>query len=644
MELEAILYQIDSGDMALPEFQRGYVWNRDQVRGLMTSLYRRYPVGSLLVWVTATEKAPIRAGGNPTAASVRMLLDGQQRITTLYGIIRGKPPAFFEGDQNAFTGLRFHLASETFEFYAPAKMATDPLWIDVSKLMQKGLAAELATLPPAATEEERSAYINRLNQVAQIAKIDLHIEEVIGADKNLDVVVDIFNRVNSGGTKLSKGDLALAKLCAEWPDARQSLRSRLAVWQTAGFKFRLEWLLRAVTTLRTGQAFFTGLENVLPDDFKTGLDEATEAINYLLNLVSARLGLDHDRVLGGRYAFPVMARLVVESGGKLTGAEEQGKLLYWYVHSFLWGRYAGSTESKINQDLTALKSGGLNEMIEVLRRSRADLTIRPEDFTGNSRGARFYPLLYLMSRTGKARDLAAGGLELSAHMLGKLAKLQVHHIFPKAKLYAAKYARGEVNAIANFCFLSQGANLEILDKAPHDYFLSTQEKFPGALESQWIPTDPALWTVDHYEDFLAERRKLLAEAANELLDALIATPAPAATEVLATLSIVAHEEGEEKDQEAIELDASVTALVERFGLAVPTAIEVVVDPQSGDELGLADFLWADGLQGGYDEPVVLVVDGDPKETERMAAGGCRVFHSVEALEAMLTRRSEELAG
>ena len=96
MELQAILYQIDNNDMALPEFQRGYVWNRDQVRGFMSSLYKRYPVGGLLVWVTATDSAPIRAGDKPTMSSVRMLLDGQQRITTLYGIIRGTPPPFFE--------------------------------------------------------------------------------------------------------------------------------------------------------------------------------------------------------------------------------------------------------------------------------------------------------------------------------------------------------------------------------------------------------------------------------------------------------------------------------------------------------------------------------------------------------------------
>ena len=221
MELDAILYQIDNGDMALPEFQRGYVWNRDQVRGLMSSLYKRYPVGGLLVWVTATESAPIRAGDKPTMSSVRMLLDGQQRITTLYGIVRGTPPPFFEGDANTFTGLHFNLMDETFEFYSAAKMAHDPLWIDVTKLMIDGLGWVLPLLP---NGEEQQVYFNRLNRVAQIAKVDFHVEEVIGSDKSLDVVVDIFNRVNSGGTKLSKGDLALAKLCAEWPAARQALR------------------------------------------------------------------------------------------------------------------------------------------------------------------------------------------------------------------------------------------------------------------------------------------------------------------------------------------------------------------------------------------------------------------------------------
>lgn len=105
----------------------------------MDSLYRRHPVGSLLVWVTKTENATARGDGTLAPGSVQLLLDGQQRITSLYGIIRGKPPKFFEGNVQAFTGLHFHLGDETFEFHAPLKMKSDPLWINVTELMQRGV-------------------------------------------------------------------------------------------------------------------------------------------------------------------------------------------------------------------------------------------------------------------------------------------------------------------------------------------------------------------------------------------------------------------------------------------------------------------------------------------------------------------------
>ncbi len=120
---------------------------------------------------------------------------------------------------------------------------------------------------------------------------------------------------------------------------------------------------------------------------------ARDTCNYLLNMISGRLGLDHDRVLGGRYAFPVMTRYLALRGGKLGDARERDRLLYWYVHSFLWGRFAGSTETVLNQDLGVLEpvDGALDRLIEQLRLSRGSLTIRPEDFAGWSLGARFYP-------------------------------------------------------------------------------------------------------------------------------------------------------------------------------------------------------------------------------------------------------------
>ena len=92
MKISTILDRIDSGSIALPEFQRGYVWNRAQVRKLMRSLYLGYPIGSLLMWETQTDPTLTRGDQELSQGVVNLLLDGQQRITTLYGVIRGQPP------------------------------------------------------------------------------------------------------------------------------------------------------------------------------------------------------------------------------------------------------------------------------------------------------------------------------------------------------------------------------------------------------------------------------------------------------------------------------------------------------------------------------------------------------------------------
>lgn len=275
MKISTILDHIDSGHMALPEFQRGYVWNRDQVRGLFDSLYRRHPVGGLLVWATEAKTATHRGDGTLAAGIVKLLLDGQQRMTSLYGVVRGKPPRFFDGNAQAFTGLRFHLDTETFAFYQPVKMQDDPLWIDVTSLMQAGTAglgtfvAQIATNPDHAAKVGQFA--GRLSKLLGITDVELHVEEVTGPDKTLDVVVDIFNRVNSGGTKLSKGDLALAKICAEWPEARDSMKVKLKEWTDAGYHFNLDRLLRSVNTVLTGEAKFSYLHDKGALDIKDGL-------------------------------------------------------------------------------------------------------------------------------------------------------------------------------------------------------------------------------------------------------------------------------------------------------------------------------------------------------------------------------------
>ena len=472
MKISTILDHIDSGHMALPEFQRGYVWGREQVRGLMDSLYKGHPVGSLLVWATGADDAAVKGDQPPAPGVVKLLLDGQQRITSLYGIVRDRPPEFFDGNKAAFLNLYFHLEDEVFQFYGPVKMRQDSRWISVTDLMQNGLGDQLTKISSDPELAPRlNDYVNRLNAIQQIKDRELYVEEVTGPDKTVDGVVDIFNRVNSGGTKLSKGDLALAKICAVWPDARREMQTQLKKWQKHGFDFRLDWLLRNINTVITGEAIFAALKDVDSDKFKRGLETTGSYVDYLLNLISARLGLDHNRVLGSRYSFPLMCRYLMQREGRLTDSTERDRVLYWYIHTILWGRYAGSTETILNQDLRVIEDddGALERLIDLLKRGRGNLRLRPDDFLGWSVGARFYPMLYMLTRVFGSRDWDSG-VELKANLLGRLSGLQLHHIFPKAKLYDAEYSRPEVNALANFTFLTQETNLRISDADPASAF------------------------------------------------------------------------------------------------------------------------------------------------------------------------------
>lgn len=629
MKIATILDQIDLGSMALPEFQRGYVWNRDQVRMLMRSLYRKYPVGSLLVWATGSENAHTRGDGSPAPGVVKLLLDGQQRITSLYGIVRGQPPRFFDGNAQVFSGLFFHLEDEAFEFYAPAKMQGNPLWIEVTALMKAGAGSIIReVLSKAENQAAADRYISRVNAIDQIKQVDLHIEEVVGPDKTVDVVVDIFNRVNSGGTKLSKGDLALARICGTWPEARDNMRRRLRKWEQAGFRFKLEWLLRIVNAVHSGQSYFTGLDGISPEQFAAALKRAEDHVDRLINLIGGRLGLDHDRVLGSRYSFPALARYLDERGGQLIDARERDRLLYWYVHTFLWGRYSGSTETVLAQDLSLMTppAEALDRLVEQLRRDRGDLRVQPNDLLGSTKGARFYPLLYMLTRVWRARDWGTG-LDLSSHALGSFSRLEVHHIFPKAALERAGVPKAERNLIANFTFLTKETNGQVSDRLPEEYLEEAERRHPGSVASHWIPMDRQLWKQDRYRDFLAARRALLARAANEFLDGLLggAIPdRPAATELLAE-RIEAGRPVSAEDESEAETLREVQAWVTDAGLASGEYDFEVSDPESGEVIALLDLAWPNGLQEGLTRPVALLLNEPEDVVEAASEAGFHCF-------------------
>jgi len=625
-QLNALLGQIDTETMVLPEFQRGYVWSRDQVRGLLRSLYLNYPVGGLLVWETDADAGAIRGKEDAPAGVRSLLLDGQQRLTSLYGVMRGKPPKFFEGDSSAFLDLYFNVVDETFEFYAPAKMKTDPRWISVTRLFTEGMNPFIDQFRGSEYDAQLADFLSRISQLANIANRDFHVEKIAGSDKTIDVVVDIFNRVNSGGTKLSKGDLALAKIASANPKTRERMREELGVWKANGYDFSLDWLLRNVTAVATGRAQFSFLDQVNSKQFDQALHQASAYINTILNLLADRLGLDHGRVLLSRYAIAVLTRYLHLHDGKFPDRASQDQALYWYIQAGIWGRFSTSQESRLSQDFETLETGGLKGVIDTIARSRGgSLTVLPVDFTGYSMGSRFYPMLYMLTRVLGAQDLLTG-VELRQSLLGKLSALQVHHVFPKKQLYDVDYTRGEVNAVANFAFLTQESNLAIGKRPPLEYFQEIIDaQHEEALRSQWIPLDKGLWTMDRYPEFLAARRELLAEAANSFLENLIkgsvtdSKPQPRG-------QVMAETDEDPREQEVTKM----LELLAAHAVVLPQRDVEIYDP-SGHLIAVAEAYWPDGLQPGRGEPTMLELDHERSDIERLQALGYRVFTSTRAL-------------
>ncbi|MCC8046583.1 MAG: DUF262 domain-containing protein [Clostridiales bacterium] len=630
MEINTILSQIDLGSYAMPVFQRGYVWNRDQVKKLLSSLYRGYPVGELLVWNTATNPDLSRGEGPLTPGNVNLILDGQQRMTSLYGVIRGVPPKFFDGNSNAFTGLYFNVIEEVFEFYLAAKMKNDIAWISVTELMQQGASKFLQKKLQDNPDNVNFwlSHIAALNKLDAIKSLDIHVQTVSGPDKTIDVVVEIFNNVNSGGTKLSKGDLALAKICGEWPEARDEMKLILEKYHTAGYEFSMDWLLRCITVYLTGQPYFNALSQISSDDIKKALPETDKMIGTCLDHIGTRLGLDHARVLGGVFGIVTMIGYLRYNNGKIASSTEWDQLLYWYVHSFLWGRYASSTESALAQDLNTINRGdGIDGLLRQIKQTRGDLTIRPEDFWGWSTGARFYPLLYLLTRTSHSRDWGTN-IELSNNLLGKNSSLEVHHIFPKDLLYKAGKSKPIVNALANYAFLTKETNLAISNRKPEEYIPEYKEKCPGAMETHWIPSDPELWKIENYEKFLEKRRILLAKAANNLLDSLYQGQI-ADVELQDYSGKQYHEETPEEEE--IE---SMSAWMLDHGLNEGTINHELLD-ESGKTAAIIDLAWPHGIQQGLSEPLALLLNETAETQAVVSKYGYRYYTSVDELQAYI---------
>lgn len=521
-KISEVLHSIDNGEYTIPEFQRGYVWNSKQVKSFFKSLYLGYPSGSFLIWKT---KDPSKIRGTvqeSNSAFHQLILDGQQRLTTIYTIFRGATPDWYEG-VSLRTDLYFNLETEEFEYYMQKKMSSNLEWVNVSNFLRKGGISAFITEIQALDDEKRDYFQGKLTTLIKLGAIQdysYYIKEITITE--IDKVVEIFNLVNKTGTTLNESDLALAIITSNWPEAKDRFREASADYEKYNYDFSFRHYTRFLNIFCTERGKYSDeIGKITPDQFETEWKEIKKVLAYLINILRDKAFIDSSDSYSSLYVFYVLGYYLKKNGGQFKSEEEANKAIYWMFTALLWGRFSGSSESYLEKDMNAIKKhNSIDALIDEMHLFRGtNLYLRPEDVTLQGVRSRIYNLFYSSVRAQNAKDWTNPVLSLYSKSVGYNNQLQRHHIFPKAFLYK-KYNssnsihKAMVNEISNIAFITQKSNMAILDGDPGEYLPNINQE---QLRKQYVPTDTGLYTLENYEAFLDLRRKKLTEGINSFL-------------------------------------------------------------------------------------------------------------------------------
>ena len=526
--IQNLVDQIGRGEILLPEFQRGYVWNRNQVRGLMHSLYRKHPTGHLLTWRTY-KPTLIRGAEASTNGHSILLLDGQQRLTTLYVLFCGKAPLFYEGE-SLFFDLYFNMQTEEFMFWQKLRMEKNPAWIEVHGFLREGLNKLLAQLETVdgARRDLIQQNLARLSRLDDVRNYTYTVDQVVSEDFSLEEVVDIFNRVNSRGTPLTRADLALAHICSIWPEARAELREFSAKMGNLGFGIDLNFLVRCMAGVATGSIMLEGpFMRVPADRLQSAWERMQPAFEHLVGILRVEgfiAGLDD--LPTNNVLIPATIYLSKRNGHFPTDAIKR-RFIRWLHLAGLWARYSGASETKLQQDVALVTGRDLDpthELVAAILRERGRVDLEASDLDRARIDSAVARLSRVVARARSARDWFTGILIYDG-AAGWSGDEERHYIFTRAELKQAGFDDLQrINAVANRVFLGQKPPPQYRNASPEEYLPEVVEKQPDALQAQSVPMDQTLWKSEKFLEFLAARRRLLAEAINAFIASWIPEP------------------------------------------------------------------------------------------------------------------------
>ena len=539
MKIGELLTSIQNRDLVLPEFQREYVWTLDQAKQLMVSLSRGYPVGGILLWKTDNPPALKNIDTLPEKlGTIQVLLDGQQRLTTLHMLITGNIPMYYttEEIQNDPRHLYVNLKDLDFQYYQSSRMSGDPLWQQLSEYFDPHSTInpiQIAQDHFPSNDNDALAFaqqlMNNITLIRNIKEIDLP-EQIVPSHANLSESINIFDRINGQGTKLTDAELALTHITGKWPLARREIKSKLVQCADSGFDFNLTFMTRALTTTVTHRALFETIHSRPSGDLQVGWKRLTRILDYLLTILPEKAFIHSTADLNTSNALiPLVAHLAVNEGN-FSSDKSFRHACNWLYAALMWSRYTAQTDQRLEADvqLVVRETEPWVALRQNIVEQRGRIEVKESDFDGRGAQHPLYKAAFILAKAHGAIDWF-NGLPLG-RTHGTAYSLQSHHIFPQAYLYENGWDSGNyihrqvVNEIANRAFLTAATNQKISDRRPEAYLPEVENKYPGALAAQFVPVDPELWKIERFADFLAVRRENIARKLNEFMDGLIAEP------------------------------------------------------------------------------------------------------------------------
>ncbi|HQE92156.1 MAG TPA: DUF262 domain-containing protein [Anaerolineae bacterium] len=537
MKINQLVDDIRIHDLVLPEFQREYVWSRDQAKQLIVSLMKNYPIGSLLFWKTNDPPELKNLDVLPEKlGAIHIILDGQQRLTTLYMLVTGEVPPYYTSKDITTDprDLYFNLDDGDFQYYQASRMQGNSLWRSVVECFAGTEINVFQIAKQQATDDAQAfanaqRYIDNLNRLRQIREMDVPVQTV-PVHATIDESIDIFDRVNSQGTKLTDAELALTHITGKWPHARREMKVKVADMATRNFYFDLTFMTRALTGVVTKRALFEQIHKQLKEELLQGWGQLTQVLDYLTAMLPGHAKIHSTEDVNTTNAFvPIIVYLSLHDA-RFPDQASLNQAIHWLYAALMWSRYTAQTDQRLEQDVSLVvrHDNPWQILCEQIVDQRGRIEVKASDLEGRWTQHPLYRMTYVIAKTQGAVDWFNGVPLGVTH--GKTYRLYSHHVFPADILYQRNFDadnhlhRKSVNEIANRAFLTADLPLELYNTCPEEYFPQVEDKYPGALSKQFIPMQPDLWKVHRYSDFLQARRELIARKINGYMSTLVTEP------------------------------------------------------------------------------------------------------------------------